>query len=87
MYLSGTLGFELFKFTINGKTKYILLLSDMHSGVKYCDKQSNNISEFLKSREINSNVLLEESTQKEEVKTHDIKKTITLEDLTNPNQK
>ena len=29
----------------------------------------------------------EESTEKEEVKTHDIKKTITLEDLTNPNQK
>ena len=27
------------------------------------------------------------STEKEEVKTHDIKKTITLEDLTNPNQK
>ena len=25
--------------------------------------------------------------EKEEVKTHDIKKTITLEDLTNPNQK
>ena len=25
--------------------------------------------------------------QKEEVKTHDISKTITLEDLTNPNQK
>ena len=25
--------------------------------------------------------------KKEEVKTHDIKKTITLEDLTNPNQK
>ena len=32
-------------------------------------------------------LLSEESTQKEEVKTHDIKKTITLEDLTNPNQK
>ena len=32
---------------------------------------------------------LESSRQleKEEVKTHDIKKTITLEDLTNPNQK
>ena len=30
-----------------------------------------------------SSVLLE----KEEVETHDIKKTITLEDLTNPNQK
>ena len=28
-----------------------------------------------------------ESTEKEEIKTHDIKKVITLEDLTNPNQK
>ena len=28
-----------------------------------------------------------ESLEKEEVKTHDIQKTITLEDLTNPNQK
>ena len=28
-----------------------------------------------------------QSIEKEEVKTHDIKKTITLEDLTNPNQK
>ena len=28
-----------------------------------------------------------ESEEKEEVKTHDITKTITLEDLTNPNQK
>ena len=28
-----------------------------------------------------------ESVEKVEVKTHDIKKTITLEDLTNPNQK
>ena len=28
-----------------------------------------------------------ESIEKAEVKTHDIKKTITLEDLTNPNQK
>ena len=28
-----------------------------------------------------------ETLEKEEVKTHDIKKTITLEDLTNPNQK
>ena len=26
-------------------------------------------------------------TEREEVKTHDIKKTITLDDLTNPNQK
>ena len=28
-----------------------------------------------------------EASEKEEVKTHDIKKTITLDDLTNPNQK
>ena len=28
-----------------------------------------------------------DSLEKDEVKTHDIKKTITLEDLTNPNQK
>jgi|TARA_B100001079_G_C16112450_1_gene383354 hypothetical protein len=28
-----------------------------------------------------------EPEEKEEIKTHDIKKTITLEDLTNPNQK
>ena len=32
-------------------------------------------------------MLSSQSTEKEEVKTHDIKKTITLEDLTNPNQK
>ena len=30
---------------------------------------------------------LSETDEKSEVKTHDIKKTITLEDLTNPNQK
>ena len=28
-----------------------------------------------------------ESEEKDKIKTHDIKKTITLEDLTNPNQK
>ena len=28
-----------------------------------------------------------ETTEKEEIKTHDIKKTITLDDLTNPSQK
>jgi len=35
-------------------------------------------------------LLLSESSgplEKEEIKTHDIRKTITLEDLTNPNQK
>ena len=32
-------------------------------------------------------LLSSESVEKPEVETHDIKKTITLEDLTNPNQK
>ena len=32
-------------------------------------------------------LLSSEPEEKEQVKTHDIKKTITLEDLTNPNQK
>jgi len=32
-------------------------------------------------------LLSSESIEKEEEKTHDIKKTITLDDLTNPNQK
>ena len=32
-------------------------------------------------------LLSSEPVEKEEVKTHDIRKTITLEDLTNPNQK
>ena len=32
-------------------------------------------------------LLTSETTEKKEVKTHDITKTITLDDLTNPNQK
>jgi hypothetical protein len=36
-----------------------------------------------RARKISSSEVVE----KEEIKTHDIKKTITLEDLTNPNQK
>ncbi len=32
-------------------------------------------------------LLSSESVEKEKIKTHDIKKTITLDDLTNPNQK
>ena len=32
-------------------------------------------------------LLSSEPVEKEKIKTHDIKKTITLEDLTNPNQK
>ena len=63
MYISGALGFELFK--VINSSMLILILADMRDGVKYCDKKSKNISEFLKSREVNSNILLEESTQKE----------------------
>ena len=32
-------------------------------------------------------LLSSDSVEKDEIKTHDIKKTITLDDLTNPNQK
>ena len=32
-------------------------------------------------------MLNSENLEKEQIKTHDIKKTITLDDLTNPNQK
>ena len=32
-------------------------------------------------------LLSSESEEKDDIKTHDIKKTITLDDLTNPNQK
>jgi len=32
-------------------------------------------------------MMMSDPIEKEEVKTHDIKKTITLDDLTNPNQK
>ena len=32
-------------------------------------------------------LMTSESEEKDEIKTHDIKKTITLDDLTNPNQK
>ncbi len=32
-------------------------------------------------------LLSADSVEKDEIKTHDIKKTITLDDLTNPNQK
>ena len=32
-------------------------------------------------------LLTSETEEKDEIKTHDIKKTITLDDLTNPNQK
>ena len=41
----------------------------------------------LAQRRAKKMLLSEQPLEKEEVKTHDIKKTITLDDLTNPNQK
>ena len=46
-------------------------------------KRKARIAQRRAKRLLSSEPIIE----KEEVKTHDIKKTITLEDLTNPNQK
>ena len=45
-------------------------------------KRKARLAQKRAKRQISS-----EPLEKEEVKTHDIKKTITLEDITNPNQK
>ena len=45
-------------------------------------KRKNRLAQRREKRLLSS-----EPVVKEKVKTHDIKKTITLEDLTNPNQK
>ena len=47
-------------------------------------KRKARLAQRRAKRLISSDV---ESATKEEIKTHDIKKTITLEDLTNPSQK
>ena len=48
-------------------------------------KEAKRKARIVQRRE--KRLLSVESEEKEEIKTHDIKKTITLEDLTNPNQK
>jgi len=45
-------------------------------------KRKNRLAQRREKRLLSS-----EPVEKEKAKTHDIKKTITLEDLTNPNQK
>ena len=45
-------------------------------------KRKNRLAQRREKRSLSS-----DPVEKEKVKTHDIKKTITLEDLTNPNQK
>tara|TARA_Y100000590_G_scaffold459366_2_gene616174 strand:- start:80 stop:283 length:204 start_codon:yes stop_codon:yes gene_type:complete len=47
-------------------------------------KRKSRLAAKRAKRMLSSNL---EETKKEEVKTHDIKKTITLDDLTNPSQK
>ena len=50
-------------------------------------KRKARLAQRRAKRLSSSGSLQSESLEKDEVKTHDIKKTITLEDLTNPNQK
>tara|TARA_B110000438_G_C15627316_1_gene569320 strand:+ start:186 stop:389 length:204 start_codon:yes stop_codon:yes gene_type:complete len=47
-------------------------------------KRKARLAQRRAKRTLSSDV---EPTEKKEIKTHDIKKTITLEDLTNPGQK
>lgn len=55
MNISGSVGYTLLK----RNDKYVLLLADVHDGVKYCEQDSVMIDNFLNVKE-NSNILLEE---------------------------
>ena len=50
-------------------------------------KRKARLAQRKAKKLLSSGSLQSESLEKDEVKTHDIQKTITLEDLTNPNQK
>ena len=50
-------------------------------------KRKARLAQRKAKKLLSSGSLQSESLEKEEIKTHDIKKIITLEDLTNPNQK
>ena len=50
-------------------------------------KRKARLAQKKAKKLLSSGSLQSGSLEKDEVKTHDIKKTITLEDLTNPNQK
>ena len=50
-------------------------------------KRKARLAQKKAKKLLSSGSLQSESLEKDEVKIHDIKKTITLEDLTNPNQK
>jgi len=56
MYLSGSVGFTL----LEKDKKYILLLADIHDGVKYCKEDSTMISSYLNKMSENNMIMLEE---------------------------
>jgi hypothetical protein len=63
MLLSGSVGFTLL---INKDiNKIILLLADVHDGVSYCKRDSVMIDNWLSSKSMNNDVLLEEAVREE----------------------
>lgn len=65
MNVSGALGYTLLQ---SKNSQLVLVLSDVHDGVSYCELSNNNIKidSFLKSRtDKNTKVLLEETTFEE----------------------
>ena len=60
MIISGSIGITILKKEYNGKNKYILLFSDKHAEVLYCDDVTITISDFLKENMAKHQVLLEE---------------------------
>ena len=79
---------------VNNKVKAKSVYGEF-MGIHYDYKSKRGERAMLKEAKRNARLAqrkakkltLSESDEKSEVKTHDIKKTITLEDLTNPNQK
>lgn len=60
MYISGTIGYVLLQ-NCEKKCKKVLILSDIHSKIPYCDNNSFNISKWLNNRlKDNNHILLEE---------------------------
>jgi hypothetical protein len=56
MNVSGLVGYSL----LEHNNKNILILADVHDGVEYCKNESTSISNWLKNRKNNNQILLEE---------------------------
>jgi len=82
--IDGGIGYVLFKYN----NIYVLVFSDVHDGVSYCKEASIQMADYFKSKMNKTNILLEESTQKE-VKLKDLwpnaKHTQELKNLANLN--